>query len=442
MKKLLSIILFLSLTLGMHAQTENPKDDIELQNKFGKEISNFYFTGDYWQLEKFCDEKADSICGSLLTWGSGMAAAKLLQLEEAKKQLGKFVYEYRDELPASWMIYAADQLVFCLERLQEYDEAAKVADTTLQYISDEGIADKHQGAIMRFTDNRDRNLEFAKYPKMTLSRNGSDIQIPFRIKTLKQRREKNIFMTVDGSIQGKPSNMLFDTGFSVNGISRKLAEELHLKTIDSEVIMDAADIAYTTFVMADSMQIGNATLRNIKFILLDTDYDLVSDISQVVIGEPIMQLMGQFTMDFKKKVITSPFQLTDFQNKNLSFDMSGNIFVRIQHEGKPIDMMIDTGNGSDTHLNYNFYENNKEEVDKCKVDGVEVHGVVGQFSIEQACVKKFKFTLNDKQYRFPLVTVQKSDVDAALGENNIGLPFLSSFKRVTISLKDAHIEFE
>ncbi len=122
--------------------------------------------------------------------------------------------------------------------------------------------------------------------------------------------------------------------------------------------------------------------------------------------------------------------------------MSGNIFVRIQHEGKPIDMMIDTGNGSDSSLSYNFYENNKEEVDKCKVEGVEVHGAVGQFTIEEACMKKFKFTLNDKQYRFPLITVMKSNVDAALGENNIGLPFLSSFKRVTISLNDAHIEFE
>ncbi len=323
MKKLLSIILFLSLSLGMHsirpahdklcsalayAQNDNPKEDFELQNKFGKEISNLYRTGDYWQLEKFCNEKADSICSSLLTWGRGMAAAKLLQLEDAKKQLGKYVYEYRDELPASWMIYAADQLVFCLWRLQECDEAAKVADITLQYISDEGIADKHQGAIMRFTNNRDRNLEFAKYPKMTLSREGSDVQIPFSIKTLKHKGGNNIFMTVDGSLQGKPSNMLFDTGFSFNGISRKLAEELHLKTIEAGIMIDAADTANTSFVMADSMQIGNVTLRNIKFILLDTDYDLVSEISQVVIGEPIMQLMGQFTMDFKKKVITSPSQ--------------------------------------------------------------------------------------------------------------------------------------
>lgn len=444
MKKILSILAFLILTLGLQAQAEDPKKDSKLQQKFASQIGQCYFvTGDYWQLERLCNEKADSIYDPMLTWARGMAAARFLQLEEAKKQLGKYVYDYRYKMPEQWMLNAANELSLCLGWLQEYDEAAKVADIALQYISDEDIADEHQGAILRFTEIRDRSLELSKHPKMTLTRCESDVRIPFCIKTFGKGKGRNMLMTIDAELQGKPVSMVFDTGCGQNVITKEMAEELHLKPIKAGATINGAGDTYASFVMADSLRMGNVMLRNVLFVMLDANNDELSQATSILIGMPVMLQMRQFTMDFKKKVITSPSQLTDYTDKNLTFHTDGGNFdVRIYHDGKSINMKVDTGNGHYSHLDYQFYTENQEELDKYKEVCIPYMGAGGMFEKRFALVKKFGFTLNDKQYRFPLLSVMKDKMDATLGENNVGLPFLSSFKRVTISLKDAHIEFE
>lgn len=464
MKNILSILGFLSFTLVLQAQTENPPKDIQVQQKFATQIGQCYFVnGDYWQLEQLCNENADSIYSPMLTWARGMAAARLFQLEEAKMQLGKYVYEYQYKMPEEWMLNAANELSLCLSWLQEYEEAAKVADIALQYISEEGIADEHQGAILRFTEIRDRNLEFSKYPKMTLSCNEHDIKIPFQIKTLGKGKGKNKLMTIDGSmhsltrnvspsspsaigsaqVQGKPVSMVFDTGCGQNVISKKMAEELHLKPINTGAIIEGSGQSDATYVIADSLTMGNVTFSNVIFAMIDTNNDDVSQITSILIGVPVMLQMRQFAIDFKQKVITSPSQLTEYPSKNIAFDTEGGNFnVRLYHEGKPIDMKVDTGNGHYSHLDYQYYTENQENLDRCKELCLPNVGLGGVYEKKYALLKKFDFILNDKSYRFPFLTVMKDKMEAALGGNNMGLPFISSFKRVTISLKDAYIEFE
>lgn len=428
------------MAIGMYSQ--NPKKDSMVQMKFAKQINHYWNNDDYWQLEQLCEQKADSICDPLLTWGRGMAAAKFMQFDEAKKQLGLYIYEYRDRMPEDWMVFAVEELTNCFWWQGEYDEIVKVTEVALQYFSEEGDSDKFQRLLERFQWKHDASLEFAKYPKMMISRDDSDISIPFRIKTLGKKKSKSSFMSIDGSIQGRSVSMVFDTGCSQNVISKKMADELNLKPIDVNVIVDSSVSEKTTYVMADSLQIGNVVFLNVKFVLNNNENDTITDVSSLIVGLPIMQLMRQFTMDFKRKVITSPFHLDNYTNKNLSLNTSGGgIYVRIHHNDAPINMMIDTGNGHFTHLDYKYYTQHKDEVDRCKVSSATYMGLGGIYEMEYALMKNFKFMLNKKQYSFPIVTVPKNKLDAALGDNNIGLPFMSGFKQVTISLKDAHVEF-
>ena len=195
MKKPLFILAFLTLTLGLQAQTVDStssptvKRDPKVQQKFAEQLARYYFNAhDYWQLDRLCDEKADSICTPILTWGRGVAAARFFRFEEARELLGKYVEEYQNVLPEIFMLHAADELAGCLWWSQEYDEAAKVCDIVLQFFADEGIEDEHEGAIRRFTENRNRYLAFASLPKMTMSCYDADVRIPFRIKTIRRQK--------------------------------------------------------------------------------------------------------------------------------------------------------------------------------------------------------------------------------------------------------------
>jgi len=454
-KTIISFIAFLTMTFGMlstcsaqvQAQTvdstsspsESPKENSEVMQKFGAQIHNLVTAGEWWQLEKLCDEKADSIYDPFLAFGRGMVASKFLQQKEAVKLLEMCLYKYTDDMPDPWIFFAGQELVFCQGLDQEYEYAAKVSGDLLKYFSsDESQADQFQWPITYFKTMQQRNEAFAKFPKMTISCDSGEISIPFRIDSVGEN--KSTLMIMDGTLQSKPASMLFDTGCGYNVISQKMVDDLHLRRIDVEINMSGAAKADCYVVIADSMEVGNVMLRNVKFAVSETK--LLPPGVDLVIGLPIMKLIDPFTMDFEHGVVTISSQFVDCHSKNFTIGHDELIYVRVRHNGKPIDMMIDTGNGRHNNLGYQFYTENQEEVDCYEVQRIESNGMGGSFTANYAVMKDFEFTLDDKQYSFPSINVIKDKLDVALAENNIGLRFMSRFKRVTISLKDAHIEFE
>lgn len=448
MKKILSILAFMALTMGVQAQTvdstSSPTQEHEVES-LEDQIIECYNNNDCWQMEQLCTNHADSIDVGVLAFARGYMALRFWQLEEAQKQLELCVNEYAEKLDDDVLYSAVIKLCKCLSMLEEHDKAAKLTAKYIKYFSE---FEDCTNEVERLKDEYERSQEFAKYPKMTVEKVSGDIAIPFHIDSI-GATDESAQMYIDGKIQGKSECMMFDTGCCQNFINNSLARELHLTPINVSMEGNAGGSFTGTYVMADSVQFGGMTFRNVKFVLnsAGAEEDNQSKF-RMIIGMPIIQQMRQFTMDFEHQVITIPSNPKDYAVRNIALDANevGHIHIHITHNGKPVDMLVDTGNAVYSFLDYTFYNEHAEEVDTIKTKHqIILSGAAGKkIRLNAVLMRDFKFMLNGHEYSIPEVTVTKKKHDdiTMLIHNNMGLRFMSSFKRVTISLKDAHIEFE
>lgn len=277
--------------------------------------------------------------------------------------------------------------------------------------------------------------------------------------TAKDKTSDGHFLTLDGSINGQNSQLIFDTGAGGNFITPDLARQYGLRVVESHMTLSGIGRKEGQLALADTLRIGDMAWANVPFFVADTrtghaEADSISTRMLPVIGLPIMLQMQEIQMDFARREFVIPATPTPnpLGESNLLRTESENLrLLTTDKEGNPLYFHLDTG-GYYTNLLPHWYARHKAEVDAIGTpDSLRTAGI-GAVSITRS------YRLPQMEFRIGhgTTTLQSVCVDTGIGLHDgqpqtadylsgeedgvIGLDLLERFKRVILNLKEMYME--
>lgn len=285
----------------------------------------------------------------------------------------------------------------------------------------------------------------AQFPKMTIERHGRGV-VPFVRDTVGPKR--NVSLRVDAQINGQYSSPVLDTGAAQCVITPDAAVRYGLKITNGSLIVDAAKSEEVKYAVADELIIGDITLHNVVFAMMDfkaghpeAEQYLNFD---AIIGLNVLNAMGEMALDFEHDVITVPEQPVTFGKPNLMRSVSALTFsVRTYHDGEPINLLVDTGNSDYMFLGGEYFASHKDWVESnAEVVPFRQAGLNGVILGQKYQLKDFNINVDGNDFSIPEVFVASSEQAAFLEGNNMGLPAMALSKRVILNFRDAYMKIE
>lgn len=289
-----------------------------------------------------------------------------------------------------------------------------------------------------------------------LIRPNTDCVIPIEIDTLNIKGNENdslvhsthIFVPV--VIKGKQERFIFDTGCG-GGIflSKEYATRLGARVkMDSLAISGSGGMSYGQFAILDSIQVGNMTFKNVTATVIPPNPE-VDSIYKVdaVLGSDIMLYAGEIQIFPHEKKIIFPVDKTPLPatGRNMMRMIGGDAFFLKTYSGdERLVMLFDTGD-SYTHLNDKYYNMHKEFVDTNGIKSSKISGGIGGVErISYNRLPSFPFRIGDKHFEIKNISVGDNPKASSqqVGEGALGMAFISTFNKVTISFDNMFVDME
>lgn len=449
-KLLLSILLVALAAIPAMAQDDNFSIDIETNSKEAFEINQiaiqYLANGQHFELKKLYDEKADSLVPMVRAFSEAELLSVFNRNEEAIPAIRHFVNEHGSKIPNEFLLNKFNTAIVCAEIIGNYADARDMAANVAGMLKQAGAPDDY---VQHFTKYYNTNAIFATLPSQTIERKKTECQIPFFIKTIGKKGGHN--MLVNGTVNGKSMEMIFDTGAGCSMISRRKAEEIGLRMSDATISIDAGGSVNAFYGTIDSLVVGDLVYRNVLCAVNDfktgnAEADSIIKDVDMILGLNVMRPLQEFTFDFDANAIVIPSAPHNFPTPNMRQHIQSRLLkLNFTHNGMPIDATLDSGFASTIELDSNFLEANKEEI---MANGEEIEdrisGLAGVSIQKKYKLKDFSFRLNDTDYSVAKANVatKVSEEHSAIETNLFGLDAMRTFRRVIISLKDCYVGLE
>lgn len=287
--------------------------------------------------------------------------------------------------------------------------------------------------------------ELARFPRMTAERRGQGV-VPFVRDTVGVKR--NVSLRVDATINGQGCSPVLDTGAAQCVMTPEAAARYGLKITDGTLIANAAKSEEVRYAVADELVMGDITLHNVVFALMDfkaghpeADQYLNFD---AIIGLNAMEAMGEIALDFEHDVIAIPEQPVTVGPANLVRSVNALTFhVRTYHDGEPIDLLVDTGNSDCMFFGTEYYAKHKDWLaGNAQLVPFRQAGLNGVIMGNKYKLNDFPINIDGQDLVVPEVLVASSEDGEFLGNSNMGLPALALSRRVTLNFRDAYMKIE
>lgn len=449
-RKLLSSILLIAFAvIPANAQEDGFSINIETNSKEALEINQlaaqYLVNGQHFELEKLYDAKADSLVPMVRALSEAELLSTFNRNEEAIPAIRHFVNEHRSEIPTELLLKEFSTAIVCAEIIGNHAEARDMAANVVGMLKQAGAPDNY---IQHFTNYYNTNAILATLPSQTIEKKKAECQIPFFIKPIGKGGHN---MVVNGTLNGKHTEMVFDTGAGCTAISRRKANEIGLRMSDATINIDGGGSVNAVYGTIDSLVVGDLVYRNVLCAVNDfktgnAEADSVIKDLDLVLGLNVMRPLQEFTFDFDASAIIIPSAPHNYPTPNMRQHIQSRLFkLNFTHNGKPIDATLDSGFAGVLNLDSDFLEANKEEV---MANGEEIEdrgaGLAGVYIQKKYLLKDFNFRLNDTDYTVAKAAVAtKANEERSAIENNLfGLDAMRTFRRVIVSLKDCYVGLE
>ena len=149
----------------------------------------------------------------------------------------------------------------------------------------------------------------------------------FSLDSVGPATSRGVAIRIDGSLDGKPTRMTFDTGAGVNVITPEFAKELNLEIHNIQAAAEGVGGRVNAqLAIANELRLGNLTVHNVPFYVIDltTSNDTVNKYLKTfncIIGLPVMKAFGEMQLDFANGTITVPSTETQSDVRNLALSM-------------------------------------------------------------------------------------------------------------------------
>lgn len=284
----------------------------------------------------------------------------------------------------------------------------------------------------------------SSYSPYTIKFTDDNGVIPFRTIPVGKPENKSVLMQLENaSINGSSAVITFDTGAGTNVISDSLARKFDLISLDVETKVAGADIHTGTFAIAKELKIGNITVYDVPFTVMNitSNYDEADqymDCFNIILGSELMLQLKDLTIDFINNQITVPVETpikTDIPS-NMCFSSQMNFLAKGVIHNDAMLMCIDSGDASFGSLGSHFFSDNKDFITThSQLDSIRSAGIGGVHISECYKVPDLELKLGGQSVIIPKIDVLLQDAPYGY-DCNLGLKTLMLFAKVRFNLVD------
>ena len=200
------------------------------------------------------------------------------------------------------------------------------------------------------------------------------------------------------------------------------------------------DVGFVKLAVADSLKVGEIVYHNPIFMVAPPDEDLDSVFTfDGVLGYHFIRDVGEVIIDNESGAFVFPYQISDgAPNMFLS---SNTPIVRIEYEGKPFDMVFDTGNVK-SNLGNEFAQMFPEALSGLPEHESRFGGFGGVSKTKAVTLPEFCFSLSGQPVTLHDTEVWMESSGSQLFYSSLGADFVLAFKRLIINYKNMFVRGE
>lgn len=348
-------------------------------------LAGVYMNGEDWfALRRHVEQRRGEMSPFFVTFSEALVYGYFNRPQESCEAIDRLIDDYGDELGFDNVMSMTVQKALTLGNSGRNAEAAAAIGRFRERMADRLTAE--QTAMLRSQETLCGEL--SRYRLFVRADERATVDIPFRFDTL---NERNAYMMVlDGELNGRPFDVVFDTGAGVNVVSPEVAERCGMEFLDAAVSAAGITSAAGRIAVAREFRLGGVVLENVPFYVLDLrtgneQADEYLSRLQVIMGVPTMDALGNIRLDIGRKVMTvsdRPFDDDDTGWADLCC-VNGNMRIEArQPDGGRLTFTLDTGSQSSS-FNPNYYIRNRERLEAAgHRDSIGVAGFGGAVRTE------------------------------------------------------------
>ncbi|MDE7385911.1 MAG: retropepsin-like domain-containing protein [Muribaculaceae bacterium] len=339
MKNLLVSILLAFVSLSSFAQSAD--------DRVGDMMNN----GQWFELRDFLNTTIDSVTPFLKDFAEAMLAHFFNKPEEAVRLSSALINS--GNLDLGNVLSVSQLMAIDMGILGKHESAAQmltqIVNQTKQYLD--------SATIVIFDNQIERHKALSKYNPYRVENNLGAHSIPMKIDTLTMIESKPPIMVAyltDCQINGKQCDIRFDTGAGMNVISTQKANEMGVKTLKASMVVGGTrDVAGVPIAIADSISLGEVTIYDVPFLVLDIrsghdTLDVQLQRTDIVIGYEVMNALRNVKLDFENSclMVSDKSFVPDFEKPNMMIANGNQIVVQGNVNGYSMLIDPDCGDGS------------------------------------------------------------------------------------------------
>lgn len=339
MKKILITILLVVASLSSFAQSADDK------------VSDMMNNSQWFELRDFLNATTDSVTPFLKDFAEAMLAHFFNKPEEAVKLSSALINS--GNLDLGNVLSVSQLMAIDMGTLGKHESAAQmltqIVNQTKQYLDSTTIA--------IFDNQIERHKALSKYSPYRIVNNFGVHSVPMKIDTLTMVESQPPIMVAyltDCQINGNQCEIRFDTGAGVNVISSQKANEMGLKMLNASMVAGGTrDVAGIPIAIADSICLGDVTIYDVPFLVLDirTGHDTLDvqlQRTDIVIGYEVMNALRNIKLDFENSclMVSDESFVPASENPNMMIANGNQIVVQGNVNGYPMLIDPDCGDGS------------------------------------------------------------------------------------------------
>ncbi len=255
-------------------------------------------------------------------------------------------------------------------------------------------------------------------------------------------------MTISGKINGHKDNFIFDTGASYNVITPELARRYGLKIIDGNIEAKGTRTGNGKMAVAKDISIGSLHIRNAVFAVLDfnSGNERASRVArkiQLIIGQPTLQLFGQYTIDCQaQKIHLTRHSQRTAVSPNVYIDKVP--YIAVTRSGLRMPFALDTGapKSSLDNAYYKAFSADVAREGKWEITGSFGFGGITYDSVFRMPAVDLAIASTPFTLRNITVSALSSGNLLTQGYGRLGIDFIQMWHRVTIDNTNMTITLE
>ncbi len=413
MKPLLPLLILALATTNLSAQS----------NKMDKKINELIASQNYIELNQQYPNIKDKLSEMMRLKTEAILGSKFNRYEESCHAISALLNDHATELQTEDFSTLYSTLINNLSALGDYAQVKEVMQT---------IAPDDKEALNYFTMRENA-------PKFEIIFPETDTELPFTIQNIGAGQH----IMIEGEINGKKENYIFDTGCNeFNFVSIAFAEAHNFTFIfDSlHTTGSTGGDGYCKVAVAPELKLGDIVLKNSLFLVYD-DLMLPDSISlDPVLGTTVQRALGEVHIVNSEQKMVIPRKNTEIPSCGQNLFLEGSYYLSLQVNGKRTAMLFDTGS-SNTSLNDNYYNQHKKKTHATGTKGEATIGGFGKYSTYHV------YTLPKVAFEVCNNSVTLNEIDVEVFRNSelpyvmgtVGTDFILAYSKVIINFNDMFV---